>query len=303
MDRTGLSFLLVGPGRGTRRCRLADEKPHAARAHREPRAGPLGRFRYRSAACRRRLARQRRHPESPGAGVISRARPQDAGRAIATRTRRQSLGGERYLPGMAGRCGPLARRSARTGADGRGSRPRSGFRSSRPLRGRPSRARWRRARVHRARCGRARVDDSRLGRRTIGDRSQPSDRAGSRTVVADGRIQIEGGIDFGLPRNGHCSLPSNRLRRAAPPGNPRWRSRSHLIRSPYSSASRCRTHRSRTASPSSQFQPPRHPRAGHRKSRRRSRLRPPRTRSSSTTSRCRLAIPGAETCAPATSSS
>ena len=57
------------------------------------------------------------------------------------------------------------------------------------------------------------------------------------------------------------------------------------------------------SSPSSQFQPPRHPPAGHRKSRRRSRRLPPRTRSSSTTFRCRLAIRGAGTCAPATSSS
>ena len=179
MDRTGLSFLFVGPGRRTRRIRLADEKPHAPRAHREPRAGPLGRFRYRPAACRCRLARQRCDPESPGAGVVSRARPQDAGRAIATGTRRQSLGSERYLPGMAGRCAPLARRSARTGADGRGSRPRSGFRSNWPLRRRPSRARWRRPRVHRARCRRARVDDRRLGRRTIGNRSQRANRSDS----------------------------------------------------------------------------------------------------------------------------
>ena len=61
---------------------------------------------------------------------------------------------------MADRRAPVVRRSARAGAERRGSRTRSAARGAGTLQGHPSGSRRRRARVHRRRRGRARVDDA-----------------------------------------------------------------------------------------------------------------------------------------------
>ena len=144
----------------------------------------------------------RRDAASAGAGVVSRARSQDAGRTVAAaRARRQSLGSQWHLPGMAGRSAAVARRSTRAGANDHGSRPRPDFRCARPLHGGTPDARRRRARVHRTRRSSARVDDRRREQRTIGDRAQPRRRSRGRAAVVDAGIHGHGRIDVALPRD------------------------------------------------------------------------------------------------------
>ncbi len=170
---------------------------------------------------------------------------------------------------MADRCAPVARRSARAGAEseevGRGPLPDAlgRFTAVRLVR------RWRRARVHRRRRGRARVDDRRP-RGAAGRRSCGSFDVGpvGRAAVAGARVQGAGTDRVALPRHARRAGLDVDSRRAAQPASPRAarevRTARRADRVLRRVERRARADDRRVRRP---FQPPRRRRAGRRKSR------------------------------------